>query len=238
MNDQIIRVQEPPSPGAIPKLGRLRSLDERDRRFSMPAPKSERTFRSWLSPGEAWDQGITSQCVSFSVNRWLISHRVVNKLPMSLEDFYKKCQQNDEWEGESYDGTSVRAGMKVLKSLGLVSSYTWAFEPEQVIRHILEEGPVVVGTDWTNNMFTPDKSGYIWPTSGVVGGHAYLLIAVNRKRINPDESLGAVRVLNSWSSSWGEKGRAWLTFDALALLLKGLEGWRGEASTAMELRVR
>lgn len=218
------------------KLGRLPAIDERDRRFSMLAPRTDRTFRSWLSSGPAWDQGATSQCVAYAANRLLLSHNTVNK-PLDHVELYRDCQDNDEWPGNDYSGTSVRAAMKVLKQRGLIESYSWAFEPEQVIRHTLEVGPVVLGVDWTTGMFTP-VNGYITPGGEIVGGHAILGIAVNRRRQNPDGTVGAIRLLNSWGSSWGEKGRCWLSFYDLGRLMRGLSRWPGEAATATEIRVR
>jgi hypothetical protein len=179
---------------------------------------------------------MTSQCVAYSANRWLLSHRTVNR-PLDHVELYRDCQDNDEWPGSDYEGTSVRAAFKVLKRRGLVESYSWAFEPEQIIRHMLETGPVVLGVDWTEDMFTVDSHGYIHPNGSVIGGHAILAIAVNRKRLNHDGTIGAVRLLNSWGE-WGQKGRAWLSIDDLAKLMQGISPWPGEAATAMEIRVR
>jgi hypothetical protein len=231
----MIDKQDPP--GSQRRLGRLPAVDERDRRFSMAAPRTERTFRNWMSPGDIWDQGNTSECVSYAANRWLAAHRVVNALPMSLHAFYKECQRNDEWPGEDYDGTSVRAAFKILKRLGYVERYDWAFEAEPVVRHILELGPVVVGTDWTESMFYPDRHGYIWPTGRIEGGHAWLVTAANRNRKNPDGTIGAVRCFNSWGAGWGSMGKAWVTTDTLNRLLAGLSRWPGEAAAALEIRV-
>lgn len=217
--------------------GRVPAVDERDRRYRMAAPASERTFRNWLSPGPVWNQGATPQCVSYAANRFLTSHRVVNHLPMALDAFYRECQLVDEWEGEDYDGTSVRAAFKVLKRLGLVTSYGWADEVHAVARQILEVGPVVVGTDWTEKMDETDADGYIWPEGKVLGGHAWLLLGANTRRRNPDGSVGALRMINSWDSDWGQRGKAWITLDAMQRLLTGLEGWPGEACTAVEIKV-
>lgn len=218
--------------------GRIPAVDARDRRYRMAAPATERTFRNWLSPGPVWDQGPTPQCVSYAANRFLTSHRVVNRIPMALDAFYRECQLVDEWEGEGYDGTSVRAAFKVLKRLGLVTSYGWADEVGAVCRQVLEVGPVVMGTDWTEGMDEPDPAGYIWPNLGkVLGGHSWLVVGVNLMRRNPDGSQGAVRMLNSWGADWGQKGRSWITVDEVQRLMTGLEGWPGEACTAVEIKV-
>lgn len=226
--------QEEPAPvGSLIGLGRLASLDERDRQFLLPRRASVRTFQSWLAPGPVLDQGATSQCVAYSGGKYLLAHPVVNRLP-DLAQLYRECQQTDEWPGEDYDGTSVRALMKVLQRRGLISEYRWAFDVPTLTGTLLDRGPVVMGTTWTMDMFMPDRHGYIFPTGETVGGHAYILVACNMTRKNPDGSVGAVRMINSWGPGWGQSGRAWITLNSVKQLL---DDW-GEAAMATELRVR
>lgn len=228
-------------PGAMQRLGRLPAIDERSKqsRFAMAAPPTTKTFRNWLSPQwRDWpwvlDQGATSQCVAYAATKFLLTHPIVNRPRDSCRVLYDRAQQLDEWEGTNYEGTSVNAGMKALREDGLISAWTWAYELQPIIRHILEIGPVVVGTDWTDGMFTVDGKGYIWPHGNLVGGHAYLLVCVNTIRYNPDGTTGAVRILNSWGTNWGKKGRAWMTFGMLNNLLRGLSNWPGEAAAPIE----
>lgn len=225
-----------------PRLGRIPAIDERSHlpRFAMAAPKPERFFRNWLSP--AWgewpavlDQGSTSQCVAYACQKYLLTHKIVNRPQESSEALYKRAQGLDEWPGDNYDGTSVNGGMKALRQLGVVDHYTWAFEAEPALRHCLEIGPVVLGTDWCLGMFQTDAKGYIWPTGGIVGGHAYLMVGVHRLRRNPDGTVGAVRILNSWGN-WGQKGRAWIALHVLEDLLAGLGRWPGEAAAPHEIQ--
>lgn len=224
----------PPPIGELEGLGRLYAEDERDRQYLLPRRAAPaRTFRSWIVPGPVLDQGGTSQCVAYSGGKYLMAHPVVNAVP-DLSTLYRDCQRVDEWPGEDYDGTSVRALMKVFKSRGLISEYRWAFDMQTLTTALLERGPVVVGTSWHMNMFTPDKHGYIEPKGQIVGGHAYLLVACNLRRKNPDNTIGAVRMLNSWGRGWGDSGRAWITVADFGALLKD----RGEAAMATEIRVR
>jgi hypothetical protein len=137
---------------------------------------------------------------------------------------YKAAQQVDEWPGEDYDGTSVRAGAKVLRGLGFVSEYRWATTVEEVALALVSTGPVVLGTRWDEPMFEPDAAGFVHPDGKGVGGHAYLAIGVNR-------TLGRVRCLNSWGD-WGQGGRFWLSFSDLEELLAD----QGEACLAIEAR--
>lgn len=235
---------DPKEAGDQRRLGRLPAIDERSRQpqFAMKLEPSKRKSRNWLSPKwREWpavlDQGDTSQCVAYSATKFLLTHPIVNRPSVSCEDLYNRAQKLDEWSGEDYDGTSVNAGMKALRDLGFISGWTWAFDVETVVRHLLEVGPVCLGTDWTNDMFNPDTKGYIHPTGHLSGGHAYLAVGVNRSRKNPDGSLGAIRILNSWGPNWGDNGRAWLSFKDLEILLRGMSGWPGEAAAPTEVKL-
>lgn len=218
----------------LPALGRRYAPDPNDRKFLIPRRSVAAAAvhsRYWTSRG-VLDQGATSMCVAFAGGKYLTSSPVMNKLP-ALPSLYRECQQNDEWPGENYDGTSVRALFKVLKKRGLVTEYQWAFDAETVINHILLKGPVVMGTTWTRDMFMPDEKGYITFTGPNEGGHAWLLIGANRRRRNPDGTRGAVRMINSWGKGWGDEGRAWLTFPTLQKLIEDY----GEACVANEIRL-
>lgn len=214
-------------------LGRLVSKDERDQKYLLPhRPEAASvTFKYWTAR-PALDQRDTPQCVGFSAYQWLTAFPVKNTPPFSPTELYHMAQQNDEWAGTDYDGSSVRGAFKVLKQAGYVSEYRWAPDARAVVDHLLTRGPVVVGTVWTEGMFMPDDHDCIDDVGGeVIGGHAYLLIGANR--LKPTRNgLGAVRVLNSWGTGWADKGRAWLSMYALDDLLKQ----DGEACTATEIK--
>ncbi len=238
---EFVKAPADTAPFAQAGLGRVPAIDERSHlpRFAMAAPQSDRTSRNWLSPKwGAWpavlNQGQTSECVAYSLTKLQLAHRIANKPVMLPNQLYRRAQDLDEWPGSDYNGTSVNGGLKALHEVGVITRWTWAFENESIIRHILEVGPVVVGTDWTNDMFNLSQ-GYLWPTGDLVGGHAYLLLGVNRQRRNPDDSVGAYRVLNSWGPRWGQGGRAWISFDSMQKLLNGISRWPGEAAAVDEV---
>lgn len=218
-------------------LGRLPSPDSRDRGYLLQAPRRGEELpphKYWYSPG-VLDQGNTSQCVAYSTTKWLVSGPVTNtKMPWPIDAFYRDCQRVDEWPGEDYDGTSVRAAFRLLKERGYVSEYRWAFDHPMLLRHVLSVGPAVLGTDWHLDMFRPDRHGYIEPTGDIAGGHAYAVVGADRDKVHPDTGwVGAYRIVNSWGPNWGEGGRAWLAFDHADALIKN---W-GEACTAIEKKV-
>ncbi len=221
-----------------PALGRRHAPDERDRKHLLPRPRRGELAelprrKMWSSPG-VLDQGDTSQCVAYSSTKWLTGGPICNKLPFPrIEDFYHECQRNDEWQGENYDGTSVRAAFKVLKQKGVVSRYAWAFDCETAVNHVLGVGPMVFGTDWHRDMFTPDRWGYIEPNGPIEGGHAYCIVGADRDRVHPlTGAKGAFRIVNSWGAGWAQKGRCWLSFADADKLIKA----DGEACTAFEVK--
>jgi len=222
-----------------PFLGRLRSNDPRSRapqfRLQRPREASQLVARSWLAPDKRTilNQRETPHCVAYSALHYLMATPVVNNraLPAPIA-IYDGAQAIDEWPGTDYEGTSVNAGLKVLRSMGYIERWEWAYDANTAIDHLLARGPLMLGTTWFWDMFEPDAQGYIWPTGPSVGGHAFCLVAANRARKNPDGSVGAARILNSWGADWGQNGRAWISFKTLQLLI---EDW-GEVAYPVEVK--
>lgn len=219
--------------------GRLYVPDERDKNYPMQAvlraSSSTRSFRYWNAMRWWGDQGGTSMCVPYSWTHWAERPNTRTTPWLSqgghvfdydegrytfrgqqpvvdLDNGYNWMQRNDYWPGENYEGTSVRAGAQYLQQLGLVSSYYWAYDVTTIAQAIMEHGPVVVGTNWTMDMFVTDSKRFISPTGESAGGHAYLLdgVAVRNRFF---------RIKNSWGRNWGFKGFAKISFDDLQFLL-------------------
>jgi hypothetical protein len=128
-------------------------------------------------------------------------------------------------------GTSVRAGVKALQQLGLVRNYLWAERVEDVRAwHLAGFGGVVLGINWTSEMFDPDSDGVLRYRGTVEGGHAIKTTGWKDDFTVGGRTTPAVRILNSWSRTWGEAGRAWILLDDLARLLA--DG--GECCAAVE----
>jgi hypothetical protein len=61
------------------------------------------------------DQGSEGACVGFGSTRAMM---LLNRRRYDARWLYHMAQTIDEWPGEDYDGTSVRAGMDVLRDMG------------------------------------------------------------------------------------------------------------------------
>jgi hypothetical protein len=217
--------------------GRLPAVDERDKGYRARTKPTDLRRKMWTA-SPILNQGNTSQCVIYSGDGWLGASPIRNKGFGTAERrhvVYKEVQRLDEWPGENYEGTSVRAILKWMQQQGYVTNYGWADTVDQMANHILNYSPMMIGIDWTEEMDFPDKYGYIWTRGRVIGGHALYVPGVDLDRKNPDNTRGAFRKCNSWGRGWAQNGRCWITFGEMGKLLKGLEGWPGEAATATEV---
>jgi len=218
-------------------LGRVYIEDKRDLNYliknnqrtlqQISTPPKVLTQRYWDANGWWGDQGNKPQCVGYSWAHWLEDGPIQQSgIPPIIKpfDIYKNAQKLDEWYGENYDGTSVRGAVKYLKKIGKVKSYYWAFDVQTLSETILKLGPVVVGTNWYNGMFYPNKNGLIKISGQMVGGHAYLINGVDTK-------TKQFRIKNSWGKSWGNGGHAFISFNDMSRLIKE----NGEICLAIEL---
>lgn len=220
-------------------MGRLYVADERDELYPiMPMLASRRstaTKRFWWSEGWWGDQGHTPHCVAFSWAHWLndgpqlTSIFKKNRPSVDTSVLYCEAQKRDPWPGDCetplYDGTSVRAGAKVLQEWGHIKEYRWAANADEIVQTILTLGPVIVGTWWKQDMFYPDSEGRIYATGSNTGGHAYVINGV-------DLDTGLFRIKNSWGRHWGKKGHAFISISDMDALIKD---W-GEACVPIQQR--
>lgn len=202
-------------------LGRAYARDDRDNNYLIENSgllgTSARTSRYW--DDEQWwgNQGNTSECVAYAWTHWLEDgpfYQASSPQPiLNPNTVYREAQKVDEWPGENYNGTSVRAGAKILQSLGYIQNYYWTANINTLINTVLNVGPVVVGTHWYRNMFYPSKATGIIRASGrMVGGHAYVINGVDTKK-------KLFRIKNSWGRKWGQNGRAFISFTDMAKLI-------------------
>jgi hypothetical protein len=215
-------------------LGRKVAPDPRDHGFALRAitPAPTRTSMMWPLVTPVLDQDDTPQCVGYAWTQFLFTAPVEHKKEalgnpgIFAKQVYDAAQQLDEWPGTNYDGTSVRAGAKVLQAWGRLKEYRWAFTAQDARNFVLTRGPVILGINWYDDMFAPDAHGYLKVGGAIAGGHAILVAGYEQKR-------QAFRLVNSWGAGWGENGRAWLHLDDADRLLKE----DGECCSAVEIKV-
>jgi hypothetical protein len=140
---------------------------------------------------------------------------------------YDLAQHVDEFPGENYEGTTVRAGAKVLRAIGAIGAYEWAWDAKVLARHVLTVGPVVVGTDWHMGMHVPGTRGLVELDGEYLGGHAWLVDGW-------DGARQEFRAKNSWGRNWGDRGRFRIALKDMQTLLDA----DGEACVGVERRIR
>jgi hypothetical protein len=176
-------------------LGRLPSPpDARD--YSMKAAMVEldktappRPVKSWHSD-RVLNQLKTPHCVGFAWAGWGISSPVEDDWNNCTgHDIYSRCKQVDGCPEK--DGSTVRAGAKVMKQMGRLGTYFWAGSVDEALDYVSRFGPVVFGTIFTEGMCRPSLiGGIIRPTGKVVGGHAYDIVGVDEKYATIKQSWG------------------------------------------------
>jgi hypothetical protein len=207
---------------------------------------------TWLTSRKALDQGNTGTCVGHA-GRGFLDHPPVVQVkpgqPPTQWDLYRGCVLRDWWTENDDEallpdrhpgmdfGTSTLALLKTMQALGLIGEYRWAWDVETCSRFLRMQGPnfkdrlggpIVVGSYWLESMFNPTREGIlrVEPASGIAGGHEWLLKGANR-------SKAMFRMRNSWGTSWGLKGEAWISFEDFEWLLEH----GGDAVTTNELKL-
>lgn len=215
------------------RLDRLVHFDEKSRNYPVMAllsTEQQKRLRSytWRLPPELYmNQGREGQCVSYAFGHELMARpkdcRGVTQ-PL-LREWYYRMQFIDVWPGGEYPGaspryggTSVLAGAKVHQELGHIKEYRWAFGEEELALGVGYKGPAVIGVNWYEGMFEPNRHGYLEPTGRLMGGHA---IEIDRINIRED----FYEFPNSWGLGWGMNGRAKISREHMRRLL----GEDGEA---------
>ena len=206
------------------RLGRHVLHDPRSRAYdalelARPRPLVATHHQSVVPP---WDQGQIGSCTANAALGALMTdplHQPTwNFDETDAQNLYREETRLDDsqipghWEPDDTGSTGLWS-MKALKAAGFISGYRHAFRFSTVL-HLLLDRPVSTGTVWYRSMFDVDKDGVIQvdPSSGVAGGHQYLVVA-----IDPDRKRNLIR--NSWGTGWALGGYAWLNWDDQDALL-------------------
>lgn len=206
------------------RLARLIHFDERSRNFPIREAIEGETPRSYTWRCDAHlNQGREGACVGFAMTHELLARPSVVPgvdAKFAREQVYWEAQKIDPWNGGAYpgaspfyEGTSVLAGMKILKKLGYITEYRWAFGLNDLVLAVGHQGPAVLGVPWYEGMFGVLPCGHVHVTGKVAGGHAILCKGVNVK--NQTFTLH-----NSWGPDWGNQGDALISWNEMGRLLQ------------------
>lgn len=207
------------------------TFDERSLEFPIRAAIPERPKRrtkKWRN-GVILDQGREGACVGFGWTAEALSTPVAVDLSRlkaeAPEDptafahsIYQRAKVLDGWAGEDYEGTSVHAGAKAMRELGLIKEYRWCFNIEDVIDAILLKGPVVLGIYWYESMYDA-PNGIVEVSGEIVGGHCITAVGF---KLAKDSATGEDTIIlqNSWGYNWGNFGLAEIRVRDLKALLE------------------
>jgi C1A family cysteine protease len=235
-------------------FGRLHAPDPRDAGFKMRGildPLKAQFFPQGLPDGvrhyvsgAVLNQGNTGTCVAHGMAAKISASPIMQPLPMSVFDFYRRCVATDEWQDNDHEvraadhalqsGTSVRAAAKVGKAIGLIKEYRWADSAEDVRGWMLSGfGGIILGINWKNQMMDTDSEGFIHYAGPIEGGHCVYLNGWSDRVKHRGKYVRAARGQNSWGSNWGQKGRFWIPMDDLDASIAD----DGEASAMIEIKL-
>lgn len=179
-----------------------------------------------------YDQGVEGACVGFACS-WMVS--IFNRRLYDAGRLYREAQLIDEWhDTPPSEGTSVRAGLDVLRTIGHwrvrngrsyaadvahgILENRWATTVDEVRTAIQSGSPVVLGVNWYSTFDRPERVQHrvwseYWIGCGelgrIRGGHAICAYRVSDKR-------QAVGLVNSWGKAYP---LVWLGYDVLQRLI-------------------
>lgn len=202
-------------------LGRLINFDERSRSWPVRHLIENRKPRSYTWRCTTYlDQGATSSCVGHACAHELAARPVEIDVDSAMAvSIYHDAQRIDPWPGGSYpgarpryEGSSVLAGVTVLRNRGYIPEFRWAFGLQDLILSVGYMGPAIIGVNWYEGMFDTGPDHFIRIEGDVTGGHAVMVRGVSVKR-------QAFVIHNSWSSFWGRHGQAYVSWSDMERLL-------------------
>lgn len=210
------------------KLGRFVEHDPRSREYAFAIAPVVNLPVQWHISGPVFNQGDLSACTGFAMAALLNSdmflparvhaHRDKLLTDKDAVDLYSRATRLDNVPGSyppSDSGSTGLAVAKAAKQLGFIDLYQHCFSWD-MFRGAIQRQPVIVGTAWTNMMFTPRKDGTVRPGSltdqTIIGGHEYLCYGIEYR-------TNMLSFRNSWGSDWGTGGNFKMRFTDFQKLL-------------------
>jgi len=216
---------------AVRPLGRHQVHDERSRAFALEpvALPTKTVLHERHTP--IFDQGELGCCTACALLGMLSTGPLNLGKAFTLADAHRVYHDETLIDDSTIPGhwpptDTGSAGIyscKVAVQRAWISSYRHAFSLTAALGWLGRQ-PVSIGVPWMTSMFEPGRGALLKVDrrSGVEGGHQVCLDGI-------DPAHSRVRLANSWGSSWGDGGRAWLSYEDLGWLLN--QG--GDAVTAI-----
>ncbi|HEX9916169.1 MAG TPA: C1 family peptidase [candidate division Zixibacteria bacterium] len=214
-------------------------FDDRDylMRAYLPVVKRPKKVDYTQKMSPIRDQGEEGTCVGFAVASGMKEYQesldYEKLVELSPRFVYSEAKKIDGVPG--LEGTTIRASMQVLEKIGVCQEKLWPYSPHQkdkpkvgakanaqnfrIITYarilnlnelrmaLLSKGPCVLGIEVFKGMLKT-KTGIVpLPRKNEtgLGGHAITACGY-------DDEKGLVKVKNSWSEKWGDKGYGYLPY--------------------------
>lgn len=209
------------------RSARIVNHDPRSLEYKVPLEPEIKTVL-WEHKAPVLNQLLSSACTGMSFTQ-ILNTDVYEPLRIKItgssgyldEQFayklYGQATQIDEFVGEFPEvdsGSSGLAVCKVAHRSGWISEYNTAIGWEE-FKKAIQTGPCFTGIFWTTSMNMPDDKGFIAPLGTELGGHQVAVIGL-------DVENEFVTILNSYSDSFGDKGRCYMKFNYFSELLHNL----------------
>jgi hypothetical protein len=234
---QTLTAADGPSRDRPPVLDRLISPRSRTAQYPIHAdPRvavvEELVDVEWaLTPDFPLNQGQEGACVGFGTSAEL------SAAPMQwptgngfAQQLYQRARAKDKARGYDFaEGATVLAGLEAAQEMGLIQGFRWAQRFEDIALG-LQLGPVVMGTDVTDGMYSTTRDGEWRATGTYVGGHCWTIIGF---RVNHPLFGRAYLAINSWGAKFGLAGKMWIR----EATLRKLWDRAGEAALVVDTRL-
>lgn len=207
------------------RLGRIVHHDPLSKKlFSLRHNNSPIRSVTWPIHAPVLDQGDLGSCTGNALAQWINTthglkgrkHVKAGKYLIEADavSLYSAATRFDDTPGTYPPDDTGSSGLAVCKAgvnAGYLLGYLHAFGFNHFQQAIMQ-GPVIVGTTWTHDMFLPDSHGVVHTSGPVAGGHEYLVYGM-------DTVKQLVLCRNSWGVAWGINGHFYIPFDEFANLL-------------------